>query len=49
MHVGAAMLMLVVCWWMWRHYRMKTRCGYCGGEWLKHQDDCPYGGSGSRM
>ena len=47
--VGVSMFVLVICWLQFRHYRTKARCHYCGGEWSKHQDDCPYGGSGVRM
>jgi hypothetical protein len=44
--IGVWMLVLVVCWWMFRHYRTKTKCVYCGAEWSKHNEDCPLGGSG---
>lgn len=39
------MLTLVVLWFMFRHYRGKTKCPYCGAEWTKHEEDCPYGGT----
>jgi len=42
--VGVWMLVLVVCWMMFRHYQEKAKCRYCGAEWRKHQEDCPYGG-----
>lgn len=47
--VALDMLILVFCWVMFRHYRTKTRCLYCGGEWSKHQEDCPVGGSGASL
>lgn len=47
--VGLWMIVMIVCYAMWRHYRMKMRCHYCGAEWGKHMAECPYGGSGSRM
>lgn len=49
MNVGVVMLVLVVCWMMFSHYRRRTRCNYCGAEWGKHLVSCPYGGSGTRM
>lgn len=47
--VAVWMVVLVVCWRMFARYRAVTRCAYCGGEWSKHQEDCPYSGSGTRM
>lgn len=41
-----AMLVLCVCWKMWHHYRFSAKCDYCGGEWKRHQEDCPWAGTG---
>ena len=46
MTVAALSMVLIVCWFQWNYYRDKTRCSYCGGEWSKHREDCPAGGSG---
>lgn len=39
-----AMLFLV-----YQYVRKANKCRYCGGEWMQHEDHCPYKNSGTLM
>lgn len=47
--VLVAMFTLIFCVRMFNHYRDQSKCRYCGGEWYKHKEDCPAGGSGTTV
>lgn len=36
------MIIFALLYLLYQWFRRKYQCNYCGGEWLSHEDHCPW-------
>jgi len=40
------MAVLLVGFWMWQYMDQQVGCNYCAGTMRRHEEHCPFAGSG---
>lgn len=43
------MMIFVTLWFAYEFIKRQLHCRYCGFDWGKHDETCPWAGSGGRM